>query len=282
MNKNPLLFHRTFGEKENPCILILHGLLGCSDNWMTVAKNLSSDYFVLIVDLRNHGQSFHHKSMLYSEMAEDVENLINELDLKDVTLIGHSMGGKVTMECLKRKNIPFKSSVVVDIAPKAYKGEHAVILSSLQSLDLMVSDRSSLDSQLSKNIDSFILRQFLLKTITRKNGCFEFKINLDSIILNYESILDFCLEEGDDFCGKGYDTHFEQEDLGDDLFKSSIPVLFMKGDRSSYILNDDYVLIRKIFKNSFFEVIENAGHWAHSENYIFFIHILRKFLKSTI
>ena len=178
MSENPLLFYRAFGETGNPCILILHGLLGCSDNWLTVAKKLSANYYVLIIDLRNHGQSFHHESMFYSEMAKDVENLILSLGLKEVSLLGHSMGGKVAMECLKRKKVPFKLAVVVDIAPKPYVGEHAVILSTLQSLDLMVSERSLLDSQLSKKIDSFMLRQFLLKTITRKNGVFIFKINI--------------------------------------------------------------------------------------------------------
>ena len=89
------LHYKKFGEGEP--LFILHGLFGSSDNWMTIAKQLAQSYEVILVDLRNHGESPHSDQWNYPVMAQDIYQLAQLLGYKNINLIGHSMGGKIGM-----------------------------------------------------------------------------------------------------------------------------------------------------------------------------------------
>jgi esterase len=89
------LFFRKYGQ--GPPIVILHGLLGSSDNWLTQAKLLSSSYTIYTIDQRNHGQSPHSDEFDYQSMVDDLATFVDEHQLSDPVLIGHSMGGKTVM-----------------------------------------------------------------------------------------------------------------------------------------------------------------------------------------
>ncbi len=99
---------------------------------------------------------------------------------------------------------------------------------------------------------------------------------------NYESILNFNPRQGDDYLDSGDDNNSEQFNTGDDYFQSLVPILFVRGDKSSYISHKDINFIRLIFKNSFFKTVENAGHWVHSENHHSFMEVVTEFLKDRI
>src|SRR3970282_637492 len=112
------LHYNIIGEGEP--ILILHGLFGSSRDWYSIAKILAKDYQVITPDLRNHGQSEHADSMTYTDMAEDVLYLIKELSLDNISLIGHSMGGKVAMVNALLHPSLIEKLIVLDIAPVSY------------------------------------------------------------------------------------------------------------------------------------------------------------------
>lgn len=84
------LFHRILGEGQP--LLILHGLFGHSDNWQTHAKKLSEYYKVILIDQRNHGHSDWSDEFSYDLLAEDLHELITDLGLQKIILLGHSMG----------------------------------------------------------------------------------------------------------------------------------------------------------------------------------------------
>ena len=50
------LFYREFGEGRP--LIILHGLMGSSDNWVTHGKELAKHFHVFIPDQRNHANLF--------------------------------------------------------------------------------------------------------------------------------------------------------------------------------------------------------------------------------
>ena len=106
------------------------------DNWQTLGKKLAENYLVYLVDLRNHGKSPHSDSFSYLEMANDIAELIDDENLTDVNLIGHSMGGKTAMTFSTEFPHLLKSLTVVDIAPKKYPPHHDEILDALFSLNL--------------------------------------------------------------------------------------------------------------------------------------------------
>jgi len=240
-------------------IIILHGLFGSLDNWLTVAKELSESFEVYLVDQRNHGQSPHSEEFNYQVMADDLAEFIKDHDINNASIIGHSMGGKTAMKFALQHTDLWDKLVVVDISPKAYPVHHDTILEGLNSIDLEnLKSRGDADKQLEKHISDFGTRQFLLKNLARTNeGGFKWKINLPVIEENIEII------------GEGMEEKLVIEK----------DVLFVRGEKSDYIQDEDNILIVQHFPNSKVETIKGAGHWVHAEKPDELLKLLVSFLK---
>ncbi len=234
---------KTYGQ-GNP-IIILHGLFGTLDNWQTIARQLSEEYLVYLVDQRNHGRSPHTDDFDYSLLAEDLKDFMDNEGMSQATIIGHSMGGKTAMQFAINYPEMVTSLVVVDIAPKAYKGGHQEIFDALLAIDLKkIESRKMADEQLMIPIPDFGVRQFLLKNLTRdKEGGYRWKMNLPAIYNNYQNILATILTD-EPYTG---------------------PSLFIRGGRSGYIQAEDESLIKSIFSETQIVTISEAGHWVHAE-----------------
>ncbi len=85
-------------EGQGQTVVLLHGLFGSSSNLGLLARDLIQDYSVISIDLRNHGLSFHSETHTYTDMAQDVAQLLAHLNAEPSIIIGHSMGGKVAMK----------------------------------------------------------------------------------------------------------------------------------------------------------------------------------------
>jgi pimeloyl-ACP methyl ester carboxylesterase len=208
-----LLHYKSFGV-GNP-LLILHGFLGSLDNWQSIAKELATNYQVFILDVRNHGKSFHDPKHDYTSMIADVHHFIEHLGLSDVTLLGHSMGGKIAMSFALKYPALVDVLIVVDISPKLYAPGHDDILNALSKVNPQeLKSRQEAVDIISTYIYDPSVVQFLLKNLDRLgDGTFGWKMNLPVLIDQYKDMLDFP--------SKG-------------LFNG--PTLFLKGEKSDYIL----------------------------------------------
>ena len=112
------LFSRIYGEGDP--LIIIHGLFGMSDNWNTLGKKFSEHYNVHLIDLRNHGRSPHSDDFDYDVMCNDLHTYINDNQLKEPILIGHSLGGKVAMKFIFSFPEIIEKVIVVDISPRRY------------------------------------------------------------------------------------------------------------------------------------------------------------------
>lgn len=233
----PLHF-KTVGEGRP--IIILHGFLGSSDNWITVARSLKG--MVYLVDLPNHGQSPHTSAFSHADMMQQVQQFITQQDIKDPVVVGHSLGGKVAMELAVAYGVA--GLVVVDIAPRHYPVHHQQILNGLHHMNLEeIASRADADQQLSAYISDPGVRQFLLKNLHRTTDGFEWRINLDVISSNIEEV-GKSLTDGSTFAG---------------------PTLFIAGGKSDYIQTSDHDQIKSAFPNSRIVTVQGAGHWVHAE-----------------
>src|SRR5918994_7758188 len=169
-------------------VIILHGLLGSSDNWRAISKRLSSSYKIYTVDLRNHGQSPHSEIMTYAAMADDLRELLEIEKISECYLVGHSLGGKVAMQFVTSHPDPVSKLVIVDIAPKAYPSSQRAILTALQQLELQYFENfGEIDAALAPAIPEVSMRQFLMKNIARlPSGGFQWRIDLTSLAKNYD------------------------------------------------------------------------------------------------
>ena len=84
---------------------------------------ISRDRDVFLVDLRNHGESDHHRSMTYEEMADYLIRFIDRRELNRVSLIGHNIGGKTAMAFAKMFPGRVAGLISLDTAPAASSPE---------------------------------------------------------------------------------------------------------------------------------------------------------------
>ncbi|RZJ88639.1 MAG: alpha/beta fold hydrolase, partial [Hymenobacter sp.] len=137
----PLLHFLDQGDPAAQPLVVLHGLFGTLDNWQTLARRWADEagLRVISVDLRNHGRSFHAPEHSYALLAQDVLTLLDHLALapERLTLMGHSMGGKVAMTLALGYPARLAQLIVVDIAPRFSNMEHQDdIIAGLQAVDL--------------------------------------------------------------------------------------------------------------------------------------------------
>ena len=128
------LFFRELGSGQP--FIILHGLMGSADNWLTQSKMLASQYHIYMIDQRNHGLSPHSDEFDYNVLANDIKDFILEHKIEKPIILGHSMGGKAAMNFAVSNPTMLDRLIVVDIAPKAYPVHHDSIIDGLKAVPI--------------------------------------------------------------------------------------------------------------------------------------------------
>lgn len=249
------LHFEAYGQGEP--LIILHGLLGSADNWHSIASKLASNFKVFTLDLRNHGRSPHSSEMDYSLMARDVYDFIQSRGLRQALVLGHSMGGKTAMQLALLYPTRVRKLVVVDIAPGPYAPRHRAILRAMDSLDLVrYQTRKEMESAFAPAVADLSTRQFLLKNALRQEtGGFRWRIGLRQIIQNYPRLAEAVRSE----------RPFEK------------PTLFIRGEKSDYLLETDFAEIKQLFPRARLQTIPHAGHLVHVQNSAAFLELVSDF-----
>jgi esterase len=253
------LFYRHYGEGQP--VIILHGILGISDNWVTIGRRLAEKFEVFIPDQRNHGQSPHSDTFNYYSLVDDLYEFIEDQQLSKPILIGHSMGGKVAMNYTLEHPHRSDKLIVVDISVRNYpsRRQHLDIIDAMLAVDFdLQSTREEIEKIIREKIKSPVLAGFIMKNLYRiGRNRLAWRLNLKSIYQNIENV-------------------FEGVELP---YVSDIPALFIKGGASDYILDEDYPLILQKFPNATFKAVENATHWVHADAPDELCRILSEFLR---
>ncbi|MCF0060822.1 alpha/beta fold hydrolase [Dyadobacter chenwenxiniae] len=256
------LNYKQIGDSGRP-LIILHGVFGFLDNWLTIGKTISEHGFkVFLVDQRHHGRSPQKGSLDFPTLAADLKEFLDEHKITDPILIGHSMGGKTVMQYAVTYPESIKELVIVDIGPKAYPIHHKKILEGLNAIPIdEIETRHQADEVLSEYEPLLAVRQFLLKNLYRKDeGGFGWRFNLPVLTSDMSKV-------GSEIVAKQ---------------KIEAPTLFIKGENSKYIVDEDWEGILQIFPNARLETISDAGHWVQAEQPKAFVAALLKFLDETI
>ena len=234
-----MLNYNEFGS--GPTLLIAHGLYGSARNWGVIAKRLSDTRHVVVVDMRNHGDSPRFETHSYPEMANDLAEVIEHIGAP-VDVLGHSMGGKASMALALTRPELVRTLISGDIAPVSYAHSQGQFLDAMRAVDLStVSRRSDASAQLEAQGVSTELQSFFTQSldISTKN----WKLNFDALADDMDKILSFPTLTG------SYDG----------------PTLFLSGAESDYVTHDHRPIIKPLFPNARFAKIPETGHWLHSE-----------------
>lgn len=265
------LFFRELRQGDTN-LIIIHGLYGSSDNWLSIARLLEDKFRIFMVDQRNHGQSPHCDEMDYALMAEDIKEFMQQQKLPKAIVMGHSMGGKTAMLFALKYPLLVDKLVVLDIAPKHYSkhtnfaritGDHRAIVDALLSINPAEhSSRSSVNKALKKSVPNNMVRSFLLKNIGRNSDKkLGWKLNIQAISDNLDKIMDGVSE---------FDAAGE--------FPEEKAVVVIRGTKSPYVQDADIQQVRKYFPSAQLADIPDAGHWLHAEQPELLVKTLTYFL----
>lgn len=239
---------RDLGGVGHPPLILLHGLLGSSRNWQTAGADLAARYHVLALDLRNHGRSPHSEEMSYEAMMDDVMAWLDQHQMTQVTMMGHSMGGKVAMLLACRHPERVHRLIVVDIAPKDYlSAAHRGEFAAMNELDLRgLQSRGEAELRFEARVPDWGMRKFLTTNLERESesGAWRWMINLPVLTSTLAELERSPLREGDRFHGA---THF------------------IIGGRSRYVEASDWAKIEQHFPSAKLTVISESGHNPHME-----------------
>jgi pimeloyl-ACP methyl ester carboxylesterase len=269
------LASRTTGE-SGPRVVFVHGLFGQGKNWTTIAKGLADNHRVTLLDLPNHGHSPWTDRVDYLDMAELVATELEQFG-EPVTLVGHSMGGKVAMQLALRRPELLRALVVVDIAPVVYPvsggrtddpdeeaSPFAAFIAAMQAMDLdRLQSREEADEALRAAVPSTMVRSFLLQSLVRDGvgpgTGWRWRLNLETLERDLGELRRF----PDPPLGATFDG----------------PVLWIAGANSTYVLDEDRPRMDELFPATRLVRIKQAGHWVHSEQPEVFLETVRRFLQ---
>lgn len=257
---------RTYGVADNKALILLHGLYGCSDHWVGFGKYWASrGRYVIIPDMRNQGNSPHSEEHSFELMAADIKNMMEEMGIETADFVGHSMGGNLTTLLAILYPRLVDKMVVIDVCPKNYSecksdqfDEHLKVLESLCQINMaQFKSWESVKSFLAEKINKKKYQDFILKNIKRGERGFQWRSNIPNYKVLINSVKDFPLQE----------------------FEIKHESLFIKGELSDFILEEDMSFINARFPNSKLEILEKSKHWCHVQQPEKFIDLVNQHLK---
>ncbi|MDR1806787.1 MAG: alpha/beta fold hydrolase [Propionibacteriaceae bacterium] len=223
-----------------------HGLFGRGRNWTSIARALRPAASLLI-DLPNHGQSPHTDRFSYPAMADAIAATLAAADSDDLTLVGHSMGGRAAMLTALAYPELVGRLVVVDVAPAPTPvPEFARYAATLLNLkDEAMRDRATATAALATSIHDPRIRDFLMTGFQSTPGGGRWRFNLPVLARDLDLVLDWPDPRPV--------TPYEG------------PVLWLAGAESTYVTPASYATMRELFPHYDLVTIQGAGHWIHAD-----------------
>ena len=252
--------HTTAIGDHGSRVVFLHGLFGQGKNWTQIAKALAGEHRTLLVDLPHHGRSPWDERFDFVDIADQVATLFSADD--PVTLVGHSMGGKVAMVLALRHPELVDRLVVVDVSPVGYGSvsEFAGYIEAMQQMDLSaLTQRSDADDALAEAVPHPTVRSFLLQNLRREGDTWRWQMNLDVLGADLAEV-----------------SGWPEEQLAGSAPYAG-PVLWIAGARSGYVRDEYAETMDRWFPHNRRVTIKNAGHWVHSEQPEVFVQVLAQF-----
>ena len=207
-------------------------------------RELENNFQILSVDLPDHGKSQFTQNFSYQHYAHLLVTLLDELDIRQPSLIGHSMGGKVAMTIALENPHRITRLVLLDITPVAYQPRHTDVFEGLNNIELTsISERRQADEILANTIDEQGVRQFLLKSLYQADGAWHWRFNIELLYRDYSKLSEAIVSS----------QPYER------------PTLFIKGERSDYLKAEYRNAVLALFPNSTSKIVGGTGHWLHAE-----------------
>ncbi len=241
--------------------------MGFSSNWRKITKAFEQEYQILVYDQRGHGRSFQPNSGYRPEdFAADLEKILDELNWPEITLVGHSLGGRNAIQFTSDNMRRVNKLVVEDIGPEADRSNIDRIRSLINGVPAPFANRDQ--------AKDFFEKEFPKKFADRQNP----QALAQYLFANLKSLdsgkMDWRFSKKGIFdsleAGRAQDRWKEWESL-------DLPILLLRGERSLELSPEIFEEMLNRNPKAKGQVIKEAGHWIHSEQSEAFIRALSDF-----
>jgi pimeloyl-ACP methyl ester carboxylesterase len=229
---------------DGPPLVLLHGLFGSAKNLGALARGLSGQARVIVMDLRNHGASPHGAAMDFGTMAADVAETCAALGVGRARVAGHSLGGKTAMMLALTHPALVERLAVLDIAPVAYRHGYDAYVAAMRAIPLAPGlTRHDADAALADVVKEAPMRAFLLNNLLLGEAP-HWRMGLEEIAAAMPDLLDWRDPPGGCFEG---------------------PSLFLRGAESDYVQPAADAVIYRLFPHASRKSVAGASHWLHAD-----------------
>ncbi len=255
---------------DGPRVAVLHGLFGQGRNWTQVAKALAAPDGTgarcLLVDLPDHGRSPWSAEFSYEAYAEAVAaTLAAAAPGEEWVVVGHSLGGKVSMVLTLTHPELVASLVVVDIAPKDYGDldRFRGYIDEMRALPLgELTSRADAEARFREPDPG--VKAFLLQNLRRSGTQWSWQANLDLIAADAQRGSDSDIADFPALGGRSWHG----------------PVVWLVGGESEYVRDADVTDMRALFPRTRIVTVKGAAHWVHSDRPAVVVETLRRVVRS--
>ena len=245
-------------EGNGETLVFLHGL---SDNllyWEFLASSLKDDYQVIRLDFRGHGESeLDDDEITIGQFANDLTNLLEELDVDKINLIGFSLGGAVALDFAVKYPEKVSSLVLMSSFFKINEGSEKILIQLKDALESSFEDFYDLilpkvlcPDVIDENKNELVA----LKEIASKTA------NTQAYIKAIDACLDF--------------------DVEDRLCEIDIPTLILAGKYDGMFELDTQIQLQSKIKDSKLIVFDNVKHnLLVGENNLEILKVIKNFIQ---
>jgi esterase len=254
------LHYLEWGDSGKPPLILLHGIGRDAHSFDHVAPQFAADYLVVAVDLRGHGDSAWHPDGAYlvDDFVSDLEGLVQELELRNVILLGNSTGGRVAQVYAGRHGDRVRALIVEDVGPERPKDIAAGFARRVQEEANGWKSDDELMAHLAPqnaSVDDDLLRAHIRSaTKRREDGRLVWK--RDPKLVN----------------------GFVPTELWHDVRRIVSPTLYVLGGRSTIVSKDTQERLARTIPNVEIVVMPGVGHYPHLEAPAEYVGLVKDFL----
>jgi pimeloyl-ACP methyl ester carboxylesterase len=259
------LHYLDWGNDEQQPMLLLHGFLGHAHVWDDFALTFRAHYHLIALDQRGHGESQWSKEAAYSidDHFSDIAHFIETLDLNDLIVVGHSMGGRNALFYAACSPQKVKRLILVDSRPNDNPQASQALRHLLVSFPLRAGSLNEV-AQALQNLYPYLSKKFCHHIASHgyrqvQDGEFVPKCDM-AMRLQSE--------------GAGYAT----EDLWLFMKQVTCPTLIVRGKQSPFLSRQDARKMCKLIPKAELREIPESTHMPAQENPMAFNKIISHFL----
>lgn len=244
--KKPKLYSSLRGDKGDPNVVLLHGLLGAARNLTRLADAIANaGFYVLSYDQRGHGRSEHMENYSLPVMAEDLFSMMAENEMQKAHLVGHSMGARVCLTAAGMHPEKVLSLCMLDAGTLVDADALSELRGITAPLPDFYPDKESAEAALSHHNPG--MRQFLITNLKESSRGREWVFDLKGI---REQLMNAI-----------------KTDQTATWKKLKMPLLSVRGGNSTHFYGEEQNKMLTANTHAKAVVVPNAGHWLHVDNF---------------